>query len=124
MCRVLFSRDYFGFETAGLGYLTQTLTAAELEGLGRPVGLGGTTFGQVLDAVIRQLGDNFRYVPADPMPPRNQVVFDDWAADRPGNPVRGYLQAVLRQRFPDENPAAKRGPGRQRYDRHGRGAQR
>jgi hypothetical protein len=39
MCRVLFSRDYFRFETAGLGYLTQTLTAAELEGLGRPAAL-------------------------------------------------------------------------------------
>jgi hypothetical protein len=111
LCRVLFSRDYFGFETAGLGYLTHAMAQGELTTRGAAAGLDPATFGQVLEAVIRMLGDNFRYLPPDPMPTRGRD-FPDWAPTSPSSPVRDYLQAVFRSRFPDLNP---RGRGRQQY---------
>ena len=114
LCRVLFSRDCFGFETAGLGCLTHGLEQSDLAARGGPSGLDGVAFGQVLEAVIRMLGDNFRYLPPDPMPNRGRD-FPDWAPGTPRSPVRDYLYAVLRSRFPGENPAATRGAGRQRY---------
>ena len=80
LCRVLFSRDYFGFETAGLGCLSHNLSEDELTARGLTSGFDGPTFGQILEAVIRLLGDNFRYVPPDPMPGRVQD-FPDWATE-------------------------------------------
>jgi DEAD/DEAH box helicase domain-containing protein len=114
LCRVLFRRDYFGFETAGLGCLTHGLPQDELSALGAGVGLDAAASGQVLESVIRLLGDNFRYVPADPIPGRGSD-FPDWRSDRPQTPVRDYLITLLRDRFPGENPAATRGAGRRRY---------
>ena len=114
LCRVLFSRDCFGFETAGLGWLSHGLTHDEMAALGARCGLDAAVFGQVLESVIRLLGDNFRYVPADPMSGPGSD-FTDLDSNRPKTPLRGYLIAVLQSRFPEENPGATRGAGRGRY---------
>jgi DEAD/DEAH box helicase domain-containing protein len=61
LCDVLFSRLYFGFESAGLGYARLDLSATEFEALATPIGIDAGAFRSVCDGVLRVLGDMFRY---------------------------------------------------------------
>ena len=103
LCRVLFSRDLFGFETAGLGYLTHNLNDVQLNQYMPDAGLGihDELFKQILNSVIRILGDNFRYTPEEPdLGTPNQggnapIVAADWPINTPKSLIKNFLAKVL-----------------------------
>jgi DEAD/DEAH box helicase domain-containing protein len=78
---VLFSRGYFGFESAGLGYARCGLASSRLAGLAGDIGLDPDRFASVCDGVVRILGDLYRYEQESPDfgPP---VPWPDWRAAR------------------------------------------
>jgi hypothetical protein len=78
---VLFSRLYFGFEAAGLGYARCGLPQSRLDQLAAECSSNPRLFESVVDGVVRVLGDLYRYQqesqdypPPDPWP--------DWQAAR------------------------------------------
>jgi hypothetical protein len=104
--RVLFSRDYFGFETAALGYLTHTLPVTKVEELASACGMKPSAFDETYRSVIRLLGEGFRYLPREPLGLR-KYDWDDWAEDKPQNPVKEYLEAVVQVLLPGSPSEAK-----------------
>lgn len=71
---VVFSRLYFGFESAGLGYARLALPNARLEELAAASHLAPAVFASICDAVVRILGDLYRYR-QDP----EQYPLNEWA---------------------------------------------
>lgn len=61
VCNVLFSRLYFGFESAGLGYVRCGVPEGRLGSLAGQLAAATAAFASVCDAVIRILGDLFHY---------------------------------------------------------------
>jgi Lhr-like helicase len=78
---VLFSRLYFGFESAGLGYARSSVASERLHRISEPIGLNRDAFVSICDSVIRILGDLYRYEEEtrDFPPP---VPWPDWQAAR------------------------------------------
>ena len=58
---VLFSRLYFGFESAGLGYPRLELPPAAFAALAHDCGTSADLFASICDATIRVMGDLYRY---------------------------------------------------------------
>lgn len=58
---VLFSRLYFGFESAGLGYVRIDLVESDVDELASICGCGAAVFRSICDATIRVMGSRFRY---------------------------------------------------------------
>jgi hypothetical protein len=58
---VLFSRDYFGFESAGLGVPTVTLSDDRLSALAASALMPGDHFRSCVNSLVRMLGEYFRY---------------------------------------------------------------
>lgn len=77
---VLFSRLYFGFESAGLGYARLDLPAEAFEELAAECGVDPDTFASLCDATVRVLGDLYRY----PQEPQEYPLNDwpDWGVTR------------------------------------------
>lgn len=65
IARLFFSRLYFSFESSGLGLLLLRLDDPTLSTYAQQCHLDPAIFRQVCDAVVRILGDNFRYEGAD-----------------------------------------------------------
>ena len=65
VCGVLFSRLYFGFESAGLGYACLDLPDNIASGLAVRAGVDNTTFISIANGVLRILGDLYRYPDPD-----------------------------------------------------------
>lgn len=87
--RVLFSRLYFGFESAGLGY-ARLDPAAGITELADAIGIGVRHFASICDATIRVLGDTYRYR----QEPRAEFPVDDWASwDDARAKVRAFVKA-------------------------------
>ena len=61
VCSVLFSRSYFGFESAGLGFPCLDIDAKNYEILGNKCGLSASTLENVVRGVLRIMGDLYRY---------------------------------------------------------------
>lgn len=61
ICSVLFSRNYFGFESAGLGYPCLDVDAKQFELIGNRCGLSGNSLRNISHGVLRILGDLYRY---------------------------------------------------------------
>ncbi len=61
VCSVLFSRLYFGFESAGLGFPRLGIPQATLEHRADECGAEPGLFGRICDATVRVLGDLYRY---------------------------------------------------------------
>lgn len=61
VCSVLFSRLYFGFESAGLGYAALDLGQAAGDKLATSCGCAPELFLQICSGCIRVLGDLYRY---------------------------------------------------------------
>jgi ATP-dependent helicase YprA (DUF1998 family) len=80
VCNVLFSRLYFGFESAGLGYACVNLPQGTLADLANSCGLAPEVFRTICDGCIRVLGDLYRY----PQEPQEYDLHDwpDWNAAR------------------------------------------
>jgi DEAD/DEAH box helicase domain-containing protein len=89
ICSVLFSRLYFGFESAGLGYACLNLSNEDAKTLAFSCGISQEIFSNVCDGLVRVLGDLYRYrqepqdFPLDDWP--------DWSSARAK--VRKYLEA-------------------------------
>lgn len=77
---VLFSRLYFGFESAGLGYARLDVEANAIGELARECRLDGDAFVSLCDATVRVLGDLYRY----PQEPQEYPLLDwpDWEGAR------------------------------------------
>jgi DEAD/DEAH box helicase domain-containing protein len=69
IAEALFSRLYFGFESAGLGFLTLNLTDADLSTFANQSGLASSTFKDICNACVRILGELYRYSSVTPMYP-------------------------------------------------------
>lgn len=80
ICDVLFSRLYFGFESAGLGYPRLDLQAGWVEETAAICGADAAFFRSICDATVRVMGDLYRY----PREPREYPVPDwpDWGSAR------------------------------------------
>ena len=85
---VLFSRLYFGFESAGLGYACLDLGETRMRELGANIGVSGEEFSDICNAVVRILGDLYRY----PQEQADYPVLDwpDWTSARAS--LRNYLK--------------------------------
>ncbi len=82
VCNMLFSRLYFGFEAAGLGYATLDLSAGDLVKLAAEGGVSPELFSGICSGCLRILGEFYRY----PHPPteRDYPLVDwlDWSNAR------------------------------------------
>src|SRR3954454_13617589 len=80
VCKVLFSRLYFGFESAGLGYACLNLSASTFSSLAASCSAPPELFRTICDGCVRVLGDLYRY----PQEPREYDLHDwpDWSAAR------------------------------------------
>jgi hypothetical protein len=80
MCGVLFSRLYFGFESAGLGYPRLDLPPGRLAQLASDCGATPELFESICDATIRVMGGLYRY----PQEPQDFPVhsWPDWDSTR------------------------------------------
>lgn len=88
---VLFARNYFSFESCGLGYPLLRLTAEQVAALSAECRCPEEVFSQTLRGLVRKLGDAFLYVDGsknairpDPVPGPNEL--------RAG--IRHWLEAV------------------------------
>ena len=89
--RTLFSRLYFGFESAGLGYVRLVASAAKREELAERAGVDERRFASVCDATLRVLGDLYRYR-QEP----NDFPVEDWASwDDARAKVRNFVKACV-----------------------------
>jgi hypothetical protein len=80
ICRILFSRLYFGFESAGLGYPRLDLNDDQIGHIAAPCGADAAQFRSICDATIRVMGALYRYrqEPEDfPVP-----AWPDWESAR------------------------------------------
>lgn len=76
LCGVLFSRLYFGFESAGLGYPRVDIASARYDQYSRECGTEPALFRSICDATLRVMGGLYRY----PQEPADFPVRDapDW----------------------------------------------
>ena len=74
ICSALFSRLYFGFESAGLGYAILDLHDDVVQRLASQCELAQDDFGNILNGTLRMLGDFYRYPQEDP----DSYPIDDW----------------------------------------------
>ena len=87
VCSVLFSRSYFGFESAGLGLPCLDIETKHYEVLGSKCGLPASTLENVVRGVLRVLGDLYRYHQEPQEYPLTE--WPDWEAARAI--VRSYI---------------------------------
>lgn len=92
VCSVLFSRSYFGFESAGLGFPCLDIDAHNYELLGNKCGLSASTLENVVRGVLRVLGDLYRYHQEPQEYPL--IEWPDWESARAI--VRSYIDQCAR----------------------------
>jgi DEAD/DEAH box helicase domain-containing protein len=87
VCEVLFGRLYFGFESAGLGFVRSELRTQDLTNASRQAGVAPDVFSQICDGTLRVMGDLFRF----PQEPQVYPLEDwpDWASARAK--LRNYI---------------------------------
>lgn len=61
LCDLFFSRLYFGFESAGLGWPRLSLGNSSLETYAEEAGIPADSFREICDSYIRVLGDKYRH---------------------------------------------------------------
>lgn len=90
---VLFSRRYFGFESAGLGYPCLDITDSDWDRHASNSGVSGAVFREICHGCVRVMGDLFRY----PKVPQEYPLHDwiDWESASRAKP-RNYLKACAR----------------------------
>lgn len=78
LCDLFFGRLYFGYESAGLGWLKLSIDQASLDGYAAEAGLDPEIFRQICDSYIRVLGDKYRHegaeFPQDDYPDYNSAI--------------------------------------------------
>ncbi len=100
VCKVLFSRLYFGFESAGLGYACLHVPDETFASLAASCGTTPAALRTICDGCIRVLGDLYRY----PQEPQEYDLHDwpDWNAARAH--LRHYVRACAARNGLDETP--------------------
>lgn len=88
ICAVLFSRLYFGFESAGLGYACLNLPTEVIVPLTAKCGASPDLFVEICNSCLRVLGDLYRYL-QDPheLPPPS---WPNWESARAS--LRNYIK--------------------------------
>ena len=89
ICGALFSRLYFGFESAGLGYVRLDLSDASMATIAAGCGADPALFSSICDATLRVMGALYRYhqEPNDyPL-----IAWPDWDAARAK--LRNFVRA-------------------------------
>jgi DEAD/DEAH box helicase domain-containing protein len=90
---VLFSRLYFGFESAGLGYACLDLSEQEWESLAGRAGLAADIFRDLCHGCVRILGDLYRYHQERQPEPDRLDDWTDWVRPPARARVRNYIRA-------------------------------
>lgn len=80
ICSVLFSRLYFGFESAGLGYVRIDLSAIEMAEIAAACNAPPELFASICDATVRVMGVLYRYRQEPQEYPLDQ--WPDWESSR------------------------------------------
>ncbi|MFX0114509.1 MAG: DEAD/DEAH box helicase [Candidatus Hodarchaeota archaeon] len=91
---VLFSRLYFGFESAGLGYACLDISEDEWQHYASLAGLNVDVFQQLCHGCIRILGDFFRYHQERQPQPDHIEDWIDWERPPARARVRNYLREI------------------------------
>jgi len=87
---VLFSRDYFGFESAGLGVPTVILSEERIEELSASILMPVDEFRSRVNAIVRMLGEYFRYDR-----PGSPFHADDWKSWDDARPaMKDFLRKI------------------------------
>lgn len=97
---VLFSRLYFGFESAGLGYACLEIKDTAWEAYAAGCGISADIFKEICHGCVRIMGDLFRY----PKEPQEYPLDDwiDWERASRAKP-RNYLKKCARSHGVSEN---------------------
>ncbi len=61
LCDMLFSRLYFGFESAGLGFPKLAIDETRLSQIAGGISINPNIFRQICDSYVRIMGDNYRH---------------------------------------------------------------
>jgi DEAD/DEAH box helicase domain-containing protein len=89
VCAVLFSRLYFGFESAGLGHARLEIPSRTAEELASACGASPELFASIGDATLRVMGDLYRYPQEDPDAfPVNDCL--NWGSAKPS--LRNFVR--------------------------------
>lgn len=88
---LFFGRLYFGFESAGLGWIKADFERDSLQKFSGRIGISTDVFSQICDSFVRVLGDNYRYDPAE----YDQPDFPEY--DSAKSALKAYLRAVSRK---------------------------
>ncbi|MHB1953419.1 MAG: DEAD/DEAH box helicase [Sulfobacillus sp.] len=89
ICGVLFSRLYFGFESAGLGYARLDLSSSRIAHLAATCGAGPELFESICNATVRVMGGLYRY-PQEPQ----DFPLDSWPD---WNIARAHLRNFVKE---------------------------
>ena len=91
--KVLFSRIYFGFESAGLGYPCLDLSDQTWERLAGEAGLAHDVFQELCHGCVRIMGDLFRYHQERQPTPDRLDDWIDWTRPPARARIRNYVRA-------------------------------
>lgn len=91
--KVLFSRIYFGFESAGLGYPCLDLSDQIWEDLAGEAGLSRDVFQELCHGCLRILGDLFRFHQERQPAPDRLDDWIDWTRAPARARIRNYVRA-------------------------------
>lgn len=91
ICEVLFSRNYFGFESSGLGYAKIDIASNLSDQIATQFGIPLSLFREICDGCLRILGDLFRSPPAPHEDAYPQESWPDWSNVRAI--LRNYVSA-------------------------------
>lgn len=99
ICGVLFSRLYFGFESAGLGYVRVDISSSRQGALAADCGADPDLFASICDATVRVMGALYRY----PQEPQEYplTAWPDWNAARAK--LRNFVKRCAAQAGLGEN---------------------
>lgn len=93
---VLFSKLYFGFEAAGLGYACLDLASEEWTRLAAQAGLPNEVFRGICDGCVRIMGDLYRYHQERQPSPEHLDDWVDWEHAPARAKIRNYVRACAR----------------------------
>jgi len=102
---VLFSRLYFGFESAGLGYACLDLPDQDWERLASRVGLETSIFRDLCHGCVRIMGDLYRYHQERQPAPDRLYDWIDWVRTPARARLRNYVRACVQLHGIDESTA-------------------
>lgn len=101
VCSVLFSRLYFGFESAGLGYACLDVASETLSRLAATCGASPELFAEICNGCLRAMGDLYRYR----QEPQEYPLYDWPEWNSPGAArLRNYVKRCAAKNALRESP--------------------